>query len=458
MTVHADPVKWAVKAFDDGRNDIYTTYDEYLSGKQPAAFATEAFRTTFGRLFESFAYNRLASVVDAHNDRLQITGFGSDDKGLAQAAQEQWDANQMDIREDEATGDALGFGDAYLVVEKDPRTGDIHYWVNDPRLIRVHYADDRPGHLDLAAKRWIDEDGYGRLTIYTESKVERYITRNKQEGGFLHASTGQWERHDTDDSPWSYTLDVDDTVPVFHLANASRSGDYGVSEIKLLVPLQDAINYVLMSSMVATEFSAFSQKVIMGVQPEDDDEKAMFNEFQVGVRRILTLFDENAKIGEFSPTNLTAYIDLAEFWDTTVSRVSRVPVHYLKGTTASNESGEARRLNEAPFTSKIRNYQRRLGYSYGDALRYGLRLSGMDVPPGAIRVNWQDAAPHSEMDTWEIIRLKQSAGMPFRSALREAGYDPEQIAAILAEQETERLAVQRFLDAGGLDPMPELEP
>ena len=454
MTFPTDPVAWAVKAFQDGRDDTISMYDEYLSGKQPIAFATVSFRETFGKLFDSFAYNRLSSVIDAHSDRMQVSGIGANDKTLATLAQQQWDANQMDVRENEATSDALGFGDGFLIVERHAVTGQVYYWVNDPRQIRVHYSDDRPGHLDLAAKAWLDtESKHGFLTLYFADHVEKYVTRHEQSGSSLNIRSAEWTKLERSGEDQSYSLEIADTVPVFHLANNARTSSYGVSEIKLLIPLQDAINYVLMSSMVATEFSAFAQKVIMGVKPESEEEAQQFKEFQVGIRRLLTLFDENAKIGEFSPTNIAQYIDLAEFWDTTVSRISRVPVHYLK-QTGTQESGEAKRLNEQPFISKIIDRQRSFGYTYGEAVRYGLRLAGKNVEPGDIRINWQDAAPSSDQETWELIRLKQSAGMSFESAVREAGYEPDQIALLLSERDADQERRLRAFGAGDIDAFP----
>lgn len=449
MTLPTDPVVWANKAFNDGRNEIIDKYQEYLEGKHPVAFATDKFRKTFGRTFDSFAYNRLESVVSAYTDGLQVSGLSSDDPGLAADAQMQWDDNRMDVRENESTTDALGYGDGFLVVEADPNVnGRVHYWVNDPRNIRVHYSDEVPGELDLAAKRWVAEDGYARLNLYYVDKVDKYISRNKAQGGIITSTANADIWNYLEDE--SFALTVTDTVPVFHLGNNARTNGYGTSEIKLLIPLQDAMNFVLMTSMVATEFAAFSQKVMMGVQPENAEEEAQMARFESGVDRIMMLFDENAKIGEFSAADLSKYIELAEFWDRTISAVSRVPMRWLKAGGAA-ESGEAKRMDEAPFTAKKEDRQRSFGYTYSEAVRYGLRLTGKDVPPGAIRVNWVSAAPHSEADTWALVETKVRSGLPFMAALREAGYDTDQIGTIMKEYEMERVQAQRYLDRGAVD-------
>lgn len=173
MTLPDDPAKWAMKAFEDDRNFKIDRLEQYLNGDHPVAFATSKFRKTFGDVFRDFSYNRLDSVINAHADRLQVTGISSNDKTLAAAAQAQWDANQMDVRENEATGHALGLGDGFVIVEKHPVSGDVHYWMNDPRMIRVHYSDEVPGQIDLAVKRWIGEDKYARMNLYFADRVEK---------------------------------------------------------------------------------------------------------------------------------------------------------------------------------------------------------------------------------------------------------------------------------------------
>src|SRR5699024_4007149 len=103
-------------------------------------------------------------------------------------------------------------------------------------------------------------------------RIEKYIVPQKASGGMMPDSRA-WERLRIEGEDQSFMLPVSDTVPVFHIANNARTNAYGKSEIKFLIALQNAINHVLMSGMVATEFAAFSQKVIMGVQPENEEEQ-----------------------------------------------------------------------------------------------------------------------------------------------------------------------------------------
>lgn len=446
MPLPPDPLKWAVTAFKDGRNDDYARYQQYLDGIQPLAFATEKFRSAFGRIFDAFAYNRCDAVVGAHADRLQIAGFGADDGDLAQTAQVQWDANRMDVREGHIETDAFGLGQSYLLVEKHPITGKVHYWVQNPANIRMHWSDDAPDALDLAVKTWQTDDGHQRINLYYADKIQKYISANRAPSG-MPASPAAFTRYDRDGEPWEFTLNVTDTVPVFAFANNGRTNSYGVSELRHVLPLQDALNKTVMDTLVAMEFAAYPQRVVTGLQDApDDDTKGSITRFEAGISRILTLYG-GANIAEFSAANIGQYIAIAEFFDLAIARVTKTPVHHLT-MVGDFPSGAALRIAEAPFTKKLVDRQRERGSVFSSAVSYGLRLDAIDVAPGALRINWEPAAPVSEEDVWDLIASKVSAGMPFVAALREAGYDKAQIRVIAKEANTQIRQAERLFDAG----------
>lgn len=456
MPLPTDGVAWAIKAFKDERNARYDTFASYVAGDQPNALSTEKFRAAFGRYFEAFAYNRCEMVVDAHADRLRVEGIGADDETLAQQAQALWDANRMDLREGHAETDAFGLGDSHLIVEMHPERGDVQFWVQDPRTVRVHYADDVPGERDLAAKLWIDEDTkHARLNLYFRDRVEKYISTNR--ANTTPTSATAFERYTIEGEDQGFTLNVTDTVPVFHIANNGRINAYGHSEIANVLPLQDAINKTLMDLFVASEFMAFPQRVFMGIETATTEEdKAKLAQIEAGITRAITLEDPNAKIGEFSAANLQQYLSVLEFLDKAVSRVTKVPVHYL-GMSGDFPSGRALRIAEAPFTAKLEDRTRAYGQVWSDALTYGLRLQGMtNVEPGMLRINWAPVEPSSEEDVWDLIMQKRGAGLALISALREAGYDPDQLDLLREEQDEEAqrsiASAQRAFDAGAVTP------
>lgn len=417
----------------------YQQYRQYLRGEQPLEYATEKFKSAFGRQFQTFAYNRCAPVVDAHADRLQVEGFGADNEAISQEAQDIWDDNQMDVREGQVEVEAFGMGDGYVIVEKHPKTGDIQIWPQYAESIRVQYSDEEPNRRAWATRRWL-EDKYLRFNIYYPDRIEKYRSRQPMSGESIPVEVKAdmlepWQPEG--DAQWPVMLDVDDTVPVFHFANNGRTNSYGQSELRDVIPLQDAINKTVMDMLVAMEFAAFPQRVILDVDVGDDATADAIRRFQTGIDRILTLTgsgEGKAAIAEFSAAAMVQYLDVAEKFDQFIARVTKIPSRYLT-QEATAISGTSKRMDESAFVSKIEDRQRAFGTVWSEVIRYALRLTGTEVEPGAIRVNWVPAAPLSNEEQMEQALGMNSLGFPLDSILREVwGYEPEQIEQIMAER------------------------
>lgn len=440
-----NPLEWAVKAFRNDLTEDYANLQMYIDGHQPLEFASEKFKSAFGRTFDAFAYNRCEMAVSAHTDRLEVAGFGSDNDAISQRAQELWDQNQMDVREAHVMTDAIGLGDSYVIVEVHPERGGIHYWVQDPRSVRVHYSEEIPGELDLAAKAWVDEAGYQRMNLYFTDRIQKFVSRNKVPSG-MPSSTTAFQTYERD-GDWEFRLNVTDTVPVFPFANNGRTNQYGRSELRNVIPLQDAINKSIMDMLVAMEFAAFPQRVLIGVDDDSPDGVEKLARFQVGLDRIMAIFNPDAKVSEFSAVNIGQYLGVIEFFDKSISRTTRIPVHYL-GMDGGFRSGRERIVAETPFVAKIETKHTQFGYRWSDLMRYSLRLDGLNVASGDIRVNWKSAAPLSTEDEIDLALQKQMLGFPFEALLREMGYEPEQIAEIAEEKTRATDLVRSQFDMG----------
>jgi hypothetical protein len=469
VTLPANALKWAVDAFHDDRGALYRTYRDYLEGRHPMLFPTDEYRRAFGTTMRNFFYNRCATVVDAHADRMRVQGFGSSDEDeyrarryrgeqvtrdtatIAQRAQQVWDANQMDVREGQIDKEAFAMGDGYLLVEQDQETGDPYLWPQRADEIRVRYDDTKPGRIELAAKAWIDEDQHVRLNLMFRDRIEKYRTAQKSISG-MPTRPEAFVPYTPDGEPWPVPLNLDDTVPLFHFANNGDVNSYGVSELRDVLPLQDDLNRTLIQQGAAGAFGIKAIWLLLNYDPQDTASQEALANFKMGLNSILTIppnqpGEAPPEVAEFSHADMRMYDMIAEKSDIRISRVSRVPVHHLT-MTGDFPSGEALRMAEAPFVSKITDRQKSMGSTYASAIEYALRLQGVPVEPGDLRVNWAPASPLSERESWEMVMQKVTVGMPFRAALRELGYEPEQIDQIMQDREDERAANQRAFDSG----------
>ena len=420
-----DALAWAVGAFRNvDQAARYHLSARYLDGDQALAFSTLQYDSVLSRIFAAFAYNRCMSVVEAFTSRLDIEGFTADDETVAERAMEVWDRNEMPGRINELMVEGFSAGDSYLLTWPDDE-GRATIWPQQAAHIRVHYSDERPGLVTAATKTWTLHDGRMRLNVYTPNLIERYVTRTKAYSG-IPASSRAFEPYEDDapaitTHPWG--------IPVAHYANNGRTGAYGRSELRDVIPLQDAINETLTDMLVAIKLMAYPQRVILGMDNPDPGAGEAIQKFVAGMSRILTL-SGGASIDQFMAADLAQFVNVAEFLDLCVARVSKVPVHYLT-LSGSFPSGRALRTAEAPFVAKLEDRQRSIASTVEDAMTTALAIEGVPDPAG-LTVVWASAAPLAQDDIWEIAIQKRAAGLPFQQILIEAGYQPDEVDAIQA--------------------------
>jgi hypothetical protein len=363
-------------------------------------------------------------------DRLELEAFEiPGNAAAARRANELWKQNLMPLVSNEVHREAFKKGDSYVIVQPDTE-GIPRVWFNEADCIVVRYSDNVPGRLEVAAKRWLANDRRYRLNVYYADHIERYVTdRKKSDYETEEPDWTAYVPYSPDDIatseiiPWDYGQ-----VPVFHFANASLY-TYGKSELGDVIPLQKAINKTVGDLMITSEFASFRQRYAVGVDPEEATAAWM-----KGVERILTFTSPDAKLGEFSASDLGQFLEVINAFRRHVAVVSAVPLHYLYETAGDFPSGDALKTAEARFDKKLRDRQTASGNVWGNVARYALRIDGTEVSPTQeIVTRWANTAPKSEKDDWEVATLQKAVGVPLEQILRERGYSDAQARKIARE-------------------------
>ncbi|MDP9364402.1 MAG: phage portal protein [Chloroflexota bacterium] len=455
MTHVADPLAWAVAAFRDRKlADRYARAASYLAGVQDLAFATAKYEAVYGDRFGAFAYNRCGGVVDALADRLHVEAFAAEDDAIGQRAKDLWDANRMDKRSGEVHKEAFAAGDGFVLVwPESPDLRDANgaqipaVWPMKAPHVRVLYDDEFPDRIVLAARSWIAH-GRRRLNLYFPDRTEKYVTKstitayasgadslaNPLAGWPTAAASFEEHRPDGDEAwpvanPWG-------VVPVFHFGNNAGTNELGRSELADVIPLQDALNNVLTNLVAGVELVGFPLKAIIGLDADDPEVTTALGRIEAGLSKILAIPGgvgpdaPQPSIAEFSAGNLAQVIAVVDLFDTMISRVSRVPIHWLQ-MSGGFDSGRALRIAESPFVAKLEDRQTAFGTDWADALRLALRMTGAE-DPGELSPVWRSAAPLSVEDRWDVALQQSAVGLPLEQILREAGYDEDTIAKIAA--------------------------
>lgn len=409
-------------------------YREYYDGDQRLAFASDKFRTAFGELFSAFANNVCSAVVDTLADRLKLVGFGQTADGGA--AWDLWQKLNLQQIAGQVHAECFTAGDSYVIVWPDQEAPTVPtFYVNTAENVTVSYDQEKPGRVQWAAKLWRQDDGKLRLNLYYADRLEKYITRGKGES---NTNARSFIRYTVEGEAWPLAHKLG-RVPVFHFANNAPVGSFGRSELKDVIPLQDALNKVDCDLLVAMEYVALPQRWITGVElPRDPITKEPFVPWRAGVDRIWAAEDENAHFGEFPATQLAQFLAVADGFRLDVARVSRTPLHYIIPQGGNPPSGEALKTAEQPLIAKADDRTDTLGQTWIAVMCLALLITtGRAVKPEDLQPDWKSTAPKSKKESAETGAIKKTIGVPLRQVMiDDLDYSETEADEMLAAEDT----------------------
>lgn len=443
-----DQITWVLGS-TAGRRHVVAGYRNYYEGEQRLRFTNERLKSTFYTLFDRMRDNLCAGVVDALTDRLQITGFhphdlpdGEDPANhpMTSIANEVWRRNKMAIRSGDIHKETVITGDGFVVVWPDadgmPRI--FPQWSDQ---ICVDYDEEDPDRIVRAGKVW-RAGGLYRVTLYFPDRIEKYAVEAKE----IPTTGERFDVFEVEGELWPLPNQYG-VVPVFHFANNSGLGDYGRSELKDIIPLQDALNKTIVDMLVGNEFVAYPQRWVTGLEVELDDEgRPRSKPFEPGIDRMFTTASPDAKFGQFDPASVDQFIRQHDSLRAAISRVSKTPLHVLMlASDRDYPSGEALKTAESPFVRKVEDRQITFGDVWEQVISFCLRIrnQAVDVEP---ECDWTNPAPRAELEEVQIAEIKSRLGISKRKLQQELGYSDAEIEAMANEVTME---AQSMADALG---------
>ena len=159
----------------------------------------------------------------------------------------------------------------------------------------------RPSPIDrrvreAALKKWFD-GGWAYANVYLPDAVHKF--RSKERDSLMLDSAGrvQWTRIDRVPNP----LGVVPIVPVRNIPSMLGGGRSDLAGGA--IQLQNAVNKLLSDMLIGSEYQAFPQRVLLGVeQPLDPDTGRPMRaaDLQAAASRVWYIANEEAKAQEFS--------------------------------------------------------------------------------------------------------------------------------------------------------------
>ena len=373
-------------------------FQRYYDGEHNLRFATRKFRESFGALFKEFADNWMGVVVDAAVERMKIEGFrfpvptedggepevtGDDDLTTGDPlAWDIWQRNNLDLGSELAHEQMFVSGRAYLLVspQEDGSTDNPVITVEHPSETYVHHQANSLSPRVAAIKRWYDHDSERiYATLYLRDSVWKFQSK-EQTGLDEGTNVAAWEPRDLGVAPAVLENPLG-VIPVVPLYNRQQLLGHGKSEIEEVIPLQDALNKFWNDMMVASEFSAFRQRVFIGMETPEDEHGNPIPDFdlQAAVNRIMAVKDPNVKLEEFQVSDLSGMLAAIVACRDHVAARTRTPPHYLVGQVV-NVSGDALKAAEGGLVSKVKRRSRFAGEGWEETERLAFALKAIDAP------------------------------------------------------------------------------
>lgn len=420
-------------------------FDAYYEGEHRLAFATTKFREAFGSLFRAFADNWCGLVVDAVPERLRVQGFRFGDTPAADgAAHAIWQSNNLDAESSTCHREALIQGRAYSLTQpSETEGGHPVITVESPLECIVGYE---PGTRRRAAglKEWWDDwTGFIFATLYLPDGVFKFQSVSKMTSVELDpASSITWKPRDglPESEPWPLPNPAR-AVPLVPFENRPRLRRPPASEIKDVIGPQDAVNKLCADMMVAAEFQAFRQRVLMGAEiPTDPVTGQPVPGWQHAVSRMWIIGDADpdhpARVEEFGTVDLENFVKAVEMYVSHIASQTRTPPHYFERPGGQFPSGESIKSAETGLVAKVREKMLYFGESWEETLRLAFAIEGDPRAEefGAETI-WGDPESRTESEHVDALVKLASLGVPEEALWERGGFSPTEIARFKAMRE-----------------------
>lgn len=314
---------------------------------------------------------------------------------------------------------------------------EAEFWPQTALEMAVEYDANKLGVVSRACKIWwLPVQQLWRLNVYLPDRIEKYITKQKAPNG-VPAEAGQWSPTSGDDGTAPTVPNPYGRVPVFHFANRNTY-KAGMSELKDIISVQDALNKSVMDMMIAMEFASFKQRYVIGMEVEVDEETGEptdQNTKNYGVDRLFAIpgTKDEVSVGQFESTDLSQFLEVADKFRAECARVSGTPLHYFLIATGDFPSGEAIKSAEGRFVGKIEDRHEDWGPIWGEALKFALSIEEVMDEELTIEPIWKDASPRSDSELADTATKKKALGVGRYWILKEMGYDDDEIQLMLEE-------------------------
>jgi hypothetical protein len=420
------------------RRAEYLKYASYYEGEQQKLkFAQARYKSAFKDLFNDWRDNFCGLIIDSATERMRVEGFRFPGKGkMDEDAQKFWQRNQLDALSNAVHLDAMVQGRAYVIVWGGPDGEPLITPVSAEEMA-VQYKPGSSTELEAAARFFMDAWGRQWVTLWTETYVYEVPLGNTL-----------WEQGERKPNPLGI-------VPVVPFHNRSRINGDPYSDLANVIPIQDAINKITSDALLASEFAAWPQRWVTGLEIQEDDNGNPKAPYDVGLDKLLQAENPEVKFGQFEAADLKNYVNFINLLVQHLSSVSRTPSHYFLVNQNTAPSGEAIISAEAGLVSKVKERMLYFGEAWEQVIRLCFAVKkDKRAEEWSMETVWADPEYRTEAQHIDsLLKLKQ-LNVPEEILWMRAGFTATEIAAFRELRKEDAKAAKEIQELGPQAPEP----
>ncbi|WP_161605452.1 phage portal protein [Pimelobacter simplex] len=424
----------------------------YFEGKQPLAYATEAWKKFHEDRYRDFADNWCGVVARTAVDRQRIDGFrlGGPTDILTADEQELWrDWNRNDLEAQSSQGflaAAVAKRSAVIVWGNDDDEPEVSW--EHPAQVIVEY--DPTGRTRRAAlKAWQDGDTEF-ATLYLPDglyKFQRPAAQSEEArqriqdtgfilpAGLMLGTGGGWRVREVSNEKWPVPNPLRE-VPVVEWVNRPLLGGDPISDIEGTMAMQDAINTLWAYLFTAADHASMSARVVLGAEPPrvpvlDENgqvvssKPAKLEDLARGRLLFLPGAGANARIDQWDAAKLDVFGNEIARALGHVAAQTQTPGYYLlTNEKFANLNGDALTAADVPLVDKLKDKAKYLNTSAKETARLMALVRGKaDLAAKIAETNgrdftqWKDEAMHSLSQVSDAATKDRSVGLSLRTVL-----------------------------------------
>jgi SPP1 family phage portal protein len=355
--IHESFLSWLHEQRNHERLSNYSIYDAYYNGDHTVDIPPKVKAALESELGTVNNYCRV--VVDSAVEYISSGELGIEVKhdGTNQIAADLAERLLYDVYE----SNGLLFEEMLKGLTLMGKKGDVFlklYVENDEIKIRIlrpeicfpRYRSDDYKEMIYCAIQWFDDlgspsarsdDTKWKAQVFRPDVVEYYELVDSQSYSPFGSQKSEWQLVDVQDNVLGF-------IPIIHIKNTLDDLEFGVSDLQVMIDLQDALNKILTDMLLTMDNQAFQRIVIFGAQTPKGQKISM----EPG--SILEVPNESGNMQVVNASDIMPFIQAMDKIVEQICTVTSIPTAGFAKSEGGAVSGYALRLHYLPLEHKCR--------------------------------------------------------------------------------------------------------